>query len=126
VLFKRKPKKEDNECRRIKRWIPIQIKAAFKDLGYDASWVERYLVEPLKSLGFDIPKPDKVDCRVDLPVADKLNCYEYLFYCLWKKEKQALNALKERRYQEAARLTGECLYLIDQIRSCLRKEICID
>jgi len=107
-----KKKENKKECHIPRAPWAIRIKAYVKEVQYQRSWIERYLVEPLRAFGYDIVKPNNIKCY-----GDKWNCF-------YEKKRLAYIALTEYRFKDSAKLVGECLTLLDQIWNDIWRDIC--
>jgi len=106
------PKEKGDECR-----IPRSrhVKYALwhlKFLDTELSLINRFIVEPLTMLGFEVKKSSEV------------KCYGDKWSCLSELRKRALEALKEMKFKEAAELAGKCIALIEQMKNEIWSEIC--
>jgi len=109
-----KPRDKSDECRIPRSKLVKYDLWRLKFVNTELELLNRYLVEPLSELGFEVKKPSEV------------KCYRDKWVCLSERKRKAFEALKELRFREAAELAGECIALIEQIRNEIWSRICGD
>jgi len=104
----------------------IWDKAWLREIGYEREWIKKYVVEPLKGLGIELPKISAIYCFVEENKYIELDYFYRTYLCYEKKKEQLIKAMQGQSYLLVAVLAAECLILLDSLEKDILAKLGIE